>query len=916
MSPPKHNSKTFAAIVALSLIAALCSACARPSVTAEDAGGAEKKKSASADDIDRALTAAATEALGDREGAVLVMDPHTGRLRTVVNPRLAFEQAFPPGSTIKSFTALTALRAGLIDYESRTLCRERFTRDGFQVTCSHPKSNSPFNVKQALAYSCNYFFATLGERSSFQALKSTLASAGFGKRTGVNAGGESAGALREDEWPVRDLLGEGNNLLVTPIQLLNAYCGLVNGGQLNRPQLAPADKFVSDEQSRLHIDDSHRAALIEGMRGAVVYGTAEKAGLASLPVFVFGKTGTSTASNGFRRQGWFVSFAADATSSAEATPDKLELAVLVFIKRSHGSDAAAVSKRIFEEYAKQSGEKEPEGKRNEERARRGDAETPRRGTPSPHVRVKMLSEGRVVTLPLEDYVAGVLSVEAAVEDEAEALKAQAIVSRTFALKNLGRHSSEGFDLCSNTHCQQYMNAAGRASERFRRAVAETAGEVLRDSRGQLADSYFHSACGGSTANIESLWGVPAPGYLRGVRDDYCTSMPNHDWTDEIPALRLTRALAGDPRTDAGRRIDNIIITKKDATGRAEIISIEGERRRRVGGWEFKLVVGRALGWNVLKSSRFSVSRQGSTFIFRGSGFGHGLGLCQNGSHVMARRGAVYTDILKNYFPGTTVDRPMTAEGRTTTGDRRPTTASLRFCTYMTESSVIGGHRSSVNGRRLAGGGRQAVVPHKSLSSEHFRVSYYARLERVEVEAALRTLEAARVDMLARVGPASLSLPAAAIDVVVQETTQAFIAVTGQPWWVAGVTRGRRIDLQPFAVLRRRRILNSTLRHEYAHAVIEVIGQGRTLRWLAEGLAIGFAGEGPSLERFRPKARLSLEELERALARPGSAAEMRSFYAAAYSEVRALIRAEGEPSVWRRIAPMRALTQAAEKVILS
>lgn len=114
-----------------------------------------------------------------------------------------------------------------------------------------------------------------------------------------------------------------------------------------------------------------------------------------------------------------------------------------------------------------------------------------------------------------------------------------------------------------------------------------------------------------------------------------------------------------------------------------------------------------------------------------------------------------------------------------------------------------------------------------------------------------------------------------------------------------------IELQPFAVLRRRRVLNSTLRHEYAHAVIEVNGQGRAPRWLAEGLAIAFAGEGPSLERFRPKTRLPREELERRLASPVSPANMRSLYAAAYSEVRELIRAEGEPSVWRRAANTRA-----------
>jgi cell division protein FtsI/penicillin-binding protein 2 len=81
---------------------------------------------------------AATDALGEAEGSVLVMDPQTGRLRAVVNPRLAFEQSFPAGSTIKTFTALIALRAGLLDGESRSLCSGTFKRDGFQITCSHP----------------------------------------------------------------------------------------------------------------------------------------------------------------------------------------------------------------------------------------------------------------------------------------------------------------------------------------------------------------------------------------------------------------------------------------------------------------------------------------------------------------------------------------------------------------------------------------------------------------------------------------------------------------------------------------------------------------------------------------------------------------------------------------------------------
>src|SRR5207245_7607086 len=81
---------------------------------------------------------------------------------------------------------------------------------------------------------------------------------------------------------------------------------------------------------------------------------------------------------------------------------------------------------------------------------------------------------------------------------------------------------------------------------------------------------------------------------------------------------------------------------------------EGERRKVVRGWDFKIIIGRALGWNLLKSSRFQVARSGANFVFRGRGFGHGLGLCQEGAHVMAARGVSYQRILQKYFPGTSI----------------------------------------------------------------------------------------------------------------------------------------------------------------------------------------------------------------------------------------------------------------------
>src|SRR5205814_797794 len=129
-------------------------------------------------------------------------------------------------------------------------------------------------------------------------------------------------------------------------------------------------------------------------------------------------------------------------------------------------------------------------------------------------------------LPFEAYVAGVVAAEGSVETQVEALKALAVVSRTYAVQNLGRHANEGFDFCSTTHCQQFWLGKTSTREVVRRAVTQTASEILQDRQGRPAEVYFHAACGGQTANLETLWGAHAPEHLRGVRDDYCAQRPN------------------------------------------------------------------------------------------------------------------------------------------------------------------------------------------------------------------------------------------------------------------------------------------------------------------------------------------------------------------------------------------------------
>ena len=161
------------------------------------------------------------------------------------------------------------------------------------------------------------------------------------------------------------------------------------------------------------------------------------------------------------------------------------------------------------------------------------------------------------------------------------------------------------------------------------------------------------------------------------------------------------------------------------------------------------------------------------------------------------------------------------------------------------------------------------------------------------------LESARADVSRRLESASLGAAIPDTEVFIYETTGDFVGATGKPAWVAAATVGRRIELQPLDVLRRRGVLATTLRHEFTHAALDALGHGRAPLWLVEGLAIFVAGEGPQLARSAPRQKISTDELERRLAGPASPLEMRALYAAAYAEVSALIRREGEAAAWRR-----------------
>ncbi|MFN2578303.1 MAG: SpoIID/LytB domain-containing protein [Pyrinomonadaceae bacterium] len=940
--------------------------------------------------VDALLQEAANAALAGREGTIIIMDARTGRVRALVNRDRAYRQPLMPGSAMKPFTALAALRAGLIDENSRTACPGRFTGLSFSLPCVHADHLPPFTPSQAIAYSCNYYFATLGERLGRDRLIETARQFGLGQPTGISdqevAGsmrpcetGNSARLVRgveanhvseQADCNAREAVGESNNLQVTPIQLLTAYTALINGGHLYQARVATPKDFQAIEPSQIPITNQQRAIITEGMAGAVRYGTARSARLDALPLQILGKTGTAMPAKGFRTNGWFIGFAAPFQSNRELGPSQVDLAVLVLLSRAHGSEAAMTAKPIFAAYATEV------SRRNTETQSFSSSNVDAKGEKlasanrlnASLIKVHLVHDKLTEELSLEDYVLGVMRAEGTMETEPEALKALAIAIRTYALKNAGRHAKDGYDFCSTTHCQRFVRSRGIATDenqalpnspgsdtKLINAVRSTEGQVLLDSRGQLIDAYFGASCGGHTADVGTLWGTTPPEYLQGARDEYCLSGPHAHWNDVITRADLLRALQSDSRTDVGSRLDEVLIGKRDETGRAEFIRLEGEHRKTVRGWDFKIIVGRVLGWNVLKSSRFEISRSGSDFIFRGSGFGHGLGLCQEGAHVLAARGGSYQKILEKYFPGTSVKPhggnmsfapPLKVEnpgdekntnsdngwkadvlnnsprhGPVITGDWpsgemfiNPTSRMIsqvrpsamlsvfkldRYLHFtaaeVTNSSTRTTHEYSVPAR-LNRSPRLLTI-----SSEHFRLTYPADVNRRDADQVLTTLESARGDYLRRASAALNPVDIPLLDIRFNESTGDFTSRTGQPWWAAAATKGNRIELQPLTLLKRRGALWTTLRHELAHAVIDAVSHHRALRWLAEGLAIYLAGESESISHYLSKTRLKADELERRLERPASQQDMRALYAEAYAMTIDLIKRQGEAGVWKKLA---------------
>lgn len=238
---------------------------------------------------------------------------------------------------------------------------------------------------------------------------------------------------------------------------------------------------------------------------------------------------------------------------------------------------------------------------------------------------------------VEEYVSGVVESESGHGHKIEFYKVQTIISRTYALANMHKHDPEGFNLCDQVHCQAYKNKC-KTNLTIHEAAMLTKGTVIVDDSIKLITAAFHSNCGGQTANSEQVWSKPLP-YLRSVKDPYCVSQNNAYWSKEIPKTQWLAYLKKNnfPIADTSciENCTNVIQNYR----MSHLSSCDHVLHFRNIRTDFKL-----------KSTYFNVQPLNeTTVVLRGRGFGHGVGLCQEGAMKMAKLGFDYKTILEHYF---------------------------------------------------------------------------------------------------------------------------------------------------------------------------------------------------------------------------------------------------------------------------
>ncbi|MCF8225388.1 MAG: SpoIID/LytB domain-containing protein [Bacteroidales bacterium] len=241
------------------------------------------------------------------------------------------------------------------------------------------------------------------------------------------------------------------------------------------------------------------------------------------------------------------------------------------------------------------------------------------------------------SVDFDKYIAGVLETEVGPNANKELYKAHALLTRTYMLNNFDKHREEGFSLCDGTHCQAYKGKA-RLNPEIAKAVFETTGEIVADYHYKLITAVFHANSGGETQRASDVW-IGDVDYLQAVIDPYSLHQPHAKWYDTISFTDWKNYLLEKGMKSVEKIPDELLYIQQRHRKKYFVLDKDTLMMTRIRE-----------DWN-LKSTFFNMfpEEDGNRIVIWGKGYGHGVGLSQEGAIKMARDGFSYKDIIKFYF---------------------------------------------------------------------------------------------------------------------------------------------------------------------------------------------------------------------------------------------------------------------------
>jgi stage II sporulation protein D len=236
---------------------------------------------------------------------------------------------------------------------------------------------------------------------------------------------------------------------------------------------------------------------------------------------------------------------------------------------------------------------------------------------------------------IERYISGVVMAEGGPGKNLEYFKTQAIIARTYMYKYFDKHLPDRYNVCDNTHCQAFNGLS--SDSLLNEAALETKGLVILDKDSALIISAFHSNCGGETSSSEDVW-LSALSYLKSVVDPYCLSSKNATWQKSFSMNEWVK-----------------YIRKSGYNGKVDDPSVFNfMQKSRLADYKtgtFTIPLRTMRSDLDLRSTFFSLNAKGDSIVFSGRGYGHGVGLCQEGAMAMATKGFKYPEIIRFYYTG-------------------------------------------------------------------------------------------------------------------------------------------------------------------------------------------------------------------------------------------------------------------------